>query len=317
MGRRSERKNSRRGFLRTLAALPAAVSLFGAEASAAKEIPRRMLGRTGLSVTILGFGAAWLGIYKDEKPAIELGRRALGLGINFFDTARDYGVSEERVGKALGSKRKDVVLMTKVLGRSRVEAEQELETSLRMLGTDYLDVWQIHSVKVEQDLAQVFGPGGAMEAALAAQKAGKIRFLGVTGHKDPEINLKALSYFEFDTMQLPLNVVDPFYRSFEKIVLPELVRRRTGVLAMKSIAGGWILQRGVARTREALPYVWSLPVHVLISGVQTVEQLEENARLAREFKPLGENQRAALLERVRPLAGIETEYYKRKPDGTL
>lgn len=309
--------NSRRGFLRTLAGLPAALSFLAGGANAAKEIPRRVLGRTGLSCTMLGFGAAWLGIYKTEEPALELGRRALELGVNFFDTARDYGVSEERLGKVLEGKRKNVVLMTKVLGRSRAEAEKELETSLRMLRTDFLDVWQIHSVKVQQDLEQVFGPNGSMEAAVAAQKAGKVRFIGVTGHKNPDVILNALSSYDFDTVQMPLNLVDPFYRSFEKTVLPELVKRKTGVLAMKSMAGGWMLQKGVARAKEALPYVWSLPVHVLISGVQTLEQLEENTKLAQSFKPLSEKEKAALLEMARPKAGNQTEYYKMKPDGSL
>jgi aryl-alcohol dehydrogenase-like predicted oxidoreductase len=309
--------NSRRGFLRTLAGLPAAFSFLAGGAFAAKEIPRRVLGRTGLSCTMLGFGAAWLGIYKTEEPALELGRRALELGVNFFDTARDYGVSEERLGKVLEGKRKNVVLMTKVLGRSRAEAEKELETSLRMLRTDYLDVWQIHSVRMQQELDAISAPSGALEAAVAAQKAGKVRFIGVTGHKDPEIVLKAVNTYDFDTVQMPLNLVDPFYRSFEKSVLPELVKRKTGVLAMKSMAGGWMLQKGVARAKEALPYVWSLPVHVLISGVQTVEQLEENAKLAQSFEPLREKERAALLEMARPKAGNQTEYYKMKPDGSL
>jgi aryl-alcohol dehydrogenase-like predicted oxidoreductase len=310
-------QSSRRGFLRTLAGVPAALSVFARDAAAAKEIPRRVLGRTGLSCTMLGFGAAWLGIYKTEEPAIELGNRALELGVNFFDTARDYGVSEERLGKVLEGKRKNVILMTKVLGRSRAEAENELEISLRMLRTDYLDVWQIHSVKVQQDLDQIFGPNGSMEAAVAAQKAGKVRFLGVTGHKDPEANLKALSYYDFDTIQMPLNLVDPFYRSFEKTVLPEAVKRKMGVLAMKSMAGGWMLQKGVARAKDALPYVWSLPIHVLISGVQTLEQLDENAELARKFKPLSEKEKSALLEQVKSKAGNQTEYYKMKPDGSL
>ncbi len=266
---------------------------------------------------MLGFGGAWLGIYKTEEPAIELGRRALDMGINFFDTARDYGVSEERLGKVLEGRRKNVVLMTKFLGRNRAAAEQELETSLRMLRTDYLDVWQVHSVRMQQELDAVFASNGALEAAVAAQKAGKVRFIGFTGHKNPEINLKALSYFDFDTMQMPLNVVDPYYRSFEKTVLPELVKRKTGVLAMKSMAGGWMLQKGVARAKDALPYVWSLLIHVLISGVETVEQLEENAKLAQEFKPMDEKEKTALLERVRPKAGNQTEYYKMKPDGSL
>ncbi len=309
--------NSRRSFLRTLAGLPAALSVLAGHAHAAREIPRRVLGRTGLSCSMLGFGAAWLGLYKTEEPANELGRRALELGVNFFDTARDYGVSEERLGKVLEGKRKDVVLMTKVLGRSRAEAEKELETSLRMLRTDYLDVWQIHSVRLQPELDAIFAPGGAMEAAVAAQKAGKARFIGVTGHKNPEIILQALSHYDFDTVQMPLNLVDPFYRSFEKAVLPELVKRKTGVLAMKSMAGGWMLQKGVARAKEALPYVWSLPIHVLISGVQTVEQLEENVKLALAFKPMSEKEKTALLEQARPKAGNQTEYYKMKPDGSL
>ncbi len=309
--------NSRRGFLRTLAGVPAALSMLAGPANAAKEIPRRVLGRTGLSCSMLGFGAAWLGLYKTDEPAIELGRRALDLGINFFDTARDYGVSEERLGKVLEGKRKNIVLMTKVLGRTREAAEQELETSLRMLRTEYLDVWQIHSVRLQPELDAIFAPKGALEAAVAAQKAGKVRFIGVTGHKNPEIILKALESYDFDTVQMPLNLVDPFYRSFEKTVLPELVKRKTGVLAMKSMAGGWMLQKGVARAREALPYVWSLPIHVLISGVQTLEQLDENTKLAREFKPMSEKEKSALLERAQSKAGNQTEYYKMKPDGSL
>jgi aryl-alcohol dehydrogenase-like predicted oxidoreductase len=314
---RSEWWKSRREFLRTIVGVPAALGLFGEPASAAKEIPRRILGKTGLSCTILGFGAAWLGLYKTEEPAIELGRHALDVGVNFFDTARDYGVSEERLGKALEGRRKNVILMTKVLGRTRASATEQLEISLKMLRTDYLDVWQIHSIQRPEEIDQIFGPNGSMEAAVAAQKAGKVRFIGVTGHVDPELNLKALSYYDFDTMQMPLNVVDPFYRSFEKMVLPELVKRNIGVLGMKSMAGAWLLQKGVARASEALPYVWSLPVHVLISGVQTNEQLDENVRLAREFKPLTEKQKQALLDRVKPMAGIQVEYYKKKPDGSL
>jgi predicted aldo/keto reductase-like oxidoreductase len=313
---------SRREFLRTVAGLPAwvglpaALGLFGSRA-AAKEIPKRVLGKTGLNCTILGFGAAWLGLYKTEEPAIELAHRALDLGINFFDTARDYGVSEERLGKALEGRRKNVVLMTKVVSRPRKEAEQDLETSLQNLRTDYLDVWQIHSIQRPAEIDQIFGPNGSMEAAVAAQKAGKVRFIGVTGHVDPELNLAALSHYDFDTMQMPLNVVDRFYRSFEKTVLPELVKKNIGVLGMKSMAGARLLQKGVAHTAEALPYVWSLPMHVLISGVQTNEQLDENAELARAFKPMSEKQKNALLERVKPMAGNEVEYYKKKPDGSL
>jgi aryl-alcohol dehydrogenase-like predicted oxidoreductase len=314
---RSEWWKSRREFLRTIVGVPAALGLFGESANAAKELPRRILGKTGLSCTILGFGAAWLGLYKTDEPAIELGRHALDVGVNFFDTARDYGNSEERLGKALEGRRKNVILMTKVLGRTRALATDQLETSLKMLRTDYLDVWQIHSIQRPEEIDQIFGPNGSMEAAVAAQKAGKVRFIGVTGHVDPELSLKALSYYDFDTMQMPLNVVDPFYRSFEKIVLPELVKRNIGVLGMKSMAGAWLLQKGVARASEALPYVWSLPVHVLISGVQTNEQLDENVRLAREFKPLSEKQKQALLDRVKPMAGIQVEYYKKKPDGSL
>ncbi len=308
---------SRREFLRALAGVPAAAAIFAKSASGAKEIPRRILGKTGLSCTILGFGAAWLGLYKTEEPAIELGRHALDIGVNFFDTARDYGVSEERLGKALEGRRKNIILMTKVLGRTKQAANEQLEISLKMLGTDYLDVWQIHSIQRQAEIDQIFGPNGAMEAAVAAQKAGKVRFIGVTGHVDPELNLKALAQYDFDTMQMPLNVVDPFYRSFEKAVLPELVKRNIGVLGMKSMAGAWLLQKAVARASEALPYVWSLPVHVLISGVQTNEQLDQNVELARNFKPLTEKQKQALLDRVKPMAGNQVEYYKMKPDGSL
>ena len=152
----------RRSFLQKLTAATSALPFLTTASAAPKEIPKRVLGRTGLNVTMLGFGAAWLGIYKDEKPAVDLGLRALELGINFFDTARDYGVSEERLGKALEGQRKNVVLMTKVLSRGREEADKDLETSLKMLRTDYLDVWQIHSVQTQAQLDRIFGHGGAM-----------------------------------------------------------------------------------------------------------------------------------------------------------
>jgi aryl-alcohol dehydrogenase-like predicted oxidoreductase len=309
---------SRRAFLKTLAAtgLSAALGEFGGNlvkaAELSGEIPLRTLGRTGLRVTMIGLGGYHAGLPEKEEDSIALIHRALDLGINFFDNADCYqeGRSEERMGKALEGRRQGIYLMSKVDQRDARGAREQLEKSLRRLRTDYLDIWQFHAVSRLPELDIIFGPGGAMETAEQAKKEGKIRFLGLSGHFDPTVQLAAVKRYPFDTIQMPINVVDPHYRSFRRTVLDEAVARNLGVIAMKSLGFGNILSQGIAKVAEALPWTWSQPIGVLVSGCERREVLDYNVYLAKTFKPMPENEQVALLERTKPHAGGEAEHYK-------
>ncbi len=269
-------------------------------------VPRRKLGLTGLEVSALGIGGFHLGSTKDQAEANALVRNALDAGINFFDNCWEYhdGLSEERMGTALDGQRKKVVLMTKVCthGRDKKVAMRMLEESLRRLRTDYLDVWQIHEVVYWNDPDLIFAPDGAAEALAQAKKDGKARFVGFTGHKDPEIHLKMLSHnYPFDTIQMPLNCFDATFRSFETNVLPEANRRGIAVLGMKSMGGsGEMIKAGGVTPEEALRYAMSLPVATTISGIDSMEVLRQNLEIAGNFKPLSDSQLKALRERCRP-----------------
>ena len=237
------------------------------------EVPRKPLGQTGLSVSALGVGGYHLGTAADDATASRIVAMAMDAGINFFDNAWEYhdGLSEERLGKALAGKRSQVVLMTKVCthGRGQKVALRMLEESLRRLRTDHLDIWQIHEVVYDNDPDLIFRSDGAIEALDAAKKQGKVRLVGFTGHKDPDIHLKMLaSQYAFDTVQMPLNALDATYaRSFERLVLPEVLRRGMAPLGMKSMGGsGEMIMNGALRVEEALRYAMSLPVATTISG---------------------------------------------------
>ncbi len=309
----------RRGFLKSAAAtaVTAALGEFGGNVARAAElagpIPMRTLGRTNLKVTMIGLGGYHAGYPEKEEDSIAIIHRALDLGINFFDNADCYqtGRAEERMGKALEGRRKDIYLMTKVDQRDAQGSRATLERSLRSLRTDYLDVWQFHGVSKMPDLDKIFGPGGAMETAQKAKQEGMIRFIGVTGHFNPEVHLAFIKHYDFDTVQMPINVVDYHYRSFRKTVVDEAVKRNVGVIAMKTLSFGNILSMGVAKVAEALPWVWSQPVSVLVSGCDTIERLNYNVFLAKIFKPMPESDQAALLERTKPFAGVEVEHHKR------
>jgi len=267
---------------------------FGETAFSQSAIPRRPLGKTGLQVSALGVGGYHLGTAETEEIATRIVHEAIDNGINFFDNAWEYhkGVSEERLGKALQGKRDQVILMTKVCthGRDKKVAMQQLEQSLVRLRTDHLDVWQIHEVVYDDDPDKIFAPGGAIEALDEAKKQGKVRFVGFTGHKDPDIHLKMLSHnYPFDTVQMPLNVLDATYaRSFQKEVLPELVKRGIAPLGMKSLCGsGEPVKNGIFTAEEGLRYAMSVPgVAVTISGMESVEVLHQNLEVARGFQPL-------------------------------
>ena len=266
-------------------------------------VPRRPFGKTGLEVSILGVGGFHLGSVKDQQEANALIGRALDCGVNFFDNAWEYheGLSEERLGTALKGRRDQAILMTKVCthGRDKNVAMQQLEQSLRRLGTDHLDVWQIHEVVYYNDPDLIFRPDGAIEALAAAKQQGKVRFVGFTGHKDPAIHLKMLSHdFPFDTVQMPLNPLDARFRSFQQRVLPEANRRGIAVLGMKSLGGcGEMVVHGVLTPEEGLRYAMSLPVATTISGMDSLEVLEQNLAIAASFKPMDEAERKALEDR--------------------
>jgi aryl-alcohol dehydrogenase-like predicted oxidoreductase len=272
------------------------------------SVPRRPLGRTGVQVSALGIGGYHLGSAKDQTEATQIVREAVDNGVNFFDNCWEYhdGVSEERLGAALNGVRKQAIVMSKVCthGRDKQTALTMLEESLRRLKTDYLDVWQIHEVIYWNDPDLIFRPNGAAEALAQAKRDGKVRFVGFTGHKDPDIHLKMLAQgFPFDTIQMPLNVLDGSFRSFEARVLPEANRRGLGVLGMKSLGGsGEIVSHGAAAIQDALSYAMSLPVATTISGIDSIDVLRQNLGIARGFKPLSAAQMGALRERSKQYA---------------
>jgi aryl-alcohol dehydrogenase-like predicted oxidoreductase len=275
--------------------------------SAYPEMLYRVLGRTGEKVSAIGVGGFHLGLGQvDEQLAIRIVRTAIERGVTFMDNCWDYndGVSEIRMGKALRHGYRDkAFLMTKIDGRSKKEAARQLDESLRRLQVDYLDLVQHHEVIRYEDPHRIFHEEGANAALVEAREAGKLRYIGFTGHKDPRIHLYMLEVaaahgFTFDAVQMPLNVMDAQYRSFEKQVLPYLVEHDIGVLAMKSMADGVLLESNTATPIECLHYGLNLPTSVVITGIDSLEILDQSLEAVRTFRPLGERQVASLLART-------------------
>jgi aryl-alcohol dehydrogenase-like predicted oxidoreductase len=270
----------------------------------AGAVPKRPLGATGVEVSALCFGGAHWGRIKHDAEAIHVLHEAIDAGITFLDNAWEYngGRSEELMGRALTGRRQQVFLMTKVCshGRDKKVALQQLEDSLRRLRTDYLDLWQIHEVVYPDDPDRHFAPNGAAEALLDAKRQGKVRFIGFTGHKNPKIHLKMLQYdFPFDTCQMPLNVFDGTYRSFEREVLPVLNQRGIAPLGMKSLSGNAAsITEGIVTVEEALRYVLSLPIASLVSGIDSAEALKQNLTIVRQFTPMTVAEMQALRART-------------------
>src|SRR6476661_8576442 len=295
----------RRTFLSTSAAAGLAVCAHAAQSVKVRpgDIPRRVFGKTGERLTIIGQAGGRFPLCTfDDAKAITL--RAYELGINYSDTARIYwnGKSEEVYGAVLPPFRKQIFLTTKSPERSRKGAEADLEKSLRALKTDYLDLWQIHQVSEMSEVQEIFAPGGAIEAFVAAKKAGKCRFIGFTGHHDPEVHLAMLKNFDaYDTILMPLNPADPSYLSFENAVLPVAVQRGLGIQAMKSTGNAGLLSD--IPLKDCLTYVLSLPVHCLALGCTTIGQVEDDVRIAQQFKPATPTDMAKLRERAKRLAG--------------
>lgn len=274
------------------------------------EMIYRTLGRTKEKVSLIGLGGHHIGRPKDEQEGIRLVRTAIDRGINFMDNSWDYhnGGSEIRMGKALrDGYRQKVFLMTKIDGRTKQAATQQINDSLKRLQTDRIDLLQHHEIIRMEDPDRVFAPGGSMEAVLEAQKAGKIRYIGFTGHKDPLVHVRMLEVaaqnnFHFDTVQMPLNVMDAHFRSFEQQVLPKLVSNGIGVLGMKSMGDQNILKSNTVKPIECLHYAMNLPTSTVITGIESMEILNQAFEAVRTFKPMSQEQVKALLDRTRSAA---------------
>jgi len=270
------------------------------------------LGRSGERLSRIGMGGARFHLIPFEEGK-NLVRRAYDLGINYFDMARSYwdGRAEEVYGAVLQPFRKEIFITTKTTERTSKGAMGELELSLKRLKTDYVDLWQIHGVGEKEEVAQIMGPGGALEAFEAAKKAGKCRFIGFTGHHDPNVHVEMLkAYDKFDTILMPLHIADPGYLSFEKITLPKTSESGIGVLGMKIFGNAYLLRAFSAR--DCLNYVLSLPVHAVTLGFCTQGQLEDDIRIAQQFKPLSAEEMNALRARAESIKGPALEYWKRK-----
>ncbi|MFN2397970.1 MAG: aldo/keto reductase [Gemmatimonadaceae bacterium] len=269
------------------------------------DIPLRPLGRTGEMVSAIGLGGYHLGLLSSEREAVRITREAIDAGVTFMDNAWEYhdGKSEKRMGRALeGGWRERVFLMTKVCthGRDARTAMRQLDESLRRLKTDYLDLWQIHECVYYNDAERHFMNGGVTDALLRAKEEGKVRFVGFTGHKDPAIHMEMLSHeFPFDTCQLPLNCFDATFRSFERRVLRQLIRRGIAPIGMKSMGGeGDAVKKRIVSPKEALRYAMSLPVATTVSGIDSMKVLKQNLKTASRFKPMTEAQMDRLRSRV-------------------
>lgn len=275
------------------------------------EMPKRALGRTGKLVSIVGLGGWHLSLkHVDAKLADTIMRSAVDRGINFFDNSWDYndGESEKRMGKTLSDGYRDkVFLMTKINGRTKKEAEKQLNESLKRLKTDVIDLVQHHEVIRFEDPNRIFAEEGANAALMEAREQGKIRYIGFTGHKDPHIHLYMLEVarennFVFDSAQMPLNVMDAHFRSFAKMVVPELVKQKIAVLGMKSMANGHILKSKTATPIECLHYAMNLDTSVVITGIDSMEILDQACEAARTFHPMTDAEVEAILTRTRGAA---------------
>jgi aryl-alcohol dehydrogenase-like predicted oxidoreductase len=321
----------RRQFLEAMTAGAAGVlasSASGAGPAATAARPRetrrgdmlyRQLGSTTEEVSLLGLGGHHIGRQKDEKDSIKIIRSAIDAGITFMDNCWDYhdGGSERRMGKALrDGYRKKVFLMTKIDGRTKASAARQLDESLRRLQTDVIDLLQFHEVLRLEDPDGIFADGGAMEAVQAARKAGKVRYAGFTGHKDPLVHLRMLEVaaehgFHFDAAQMPLNVLDAHFRSFARKVVPVLVEQKVGVLGMKSMGDGLVLKSKAATPVECLHYAMTLPTSTVITGIDSLDILKQDLEAVKTFWPLPEKELAALLARTaRAAAGGRYERFK-------
>ena len=293
---------------------PAAALAAQAKLLADTPMPTGILGKSGLHVSRIAVGGYHMRA-RSEAEGIRIIHRAIDLGVTFFDSAHKYndGESDVTYGKALaGGLRQKVVLMTKAQLRDRDSAMRQLEESLRRMHTDYLDLWQCHEVATHDEVDRIFAPKGALEAFVAAKQQGKVRHIGFTGHHDPTVHQRLLDGFDgWETVQHPVNLIDPHYLSFIRSVFPNIKKKGLGRIGMKSNAIGNITKNRIATIPECLRFAWSQGVDTLVSGVETVEQLEQNVAACKTFQPMTGKEQEALLERTRKGPhGAAVEGYK-------
>ena len=300
---------SRRTFVHGAAFSALAQQVVAQTSSAsATGLPTRVLGRTGVRVSIIGLGGWHIGAVKDHDEAVRIMHTAIDEGLTFFDNAWDYhnGHSEEIMGRALATegRRKKVFLMTKNCERDYAGSMKNLEDSLRRLKTDYIDLWQFHEIVYDNDPDWVVEKGG-LKAALEARKQGKVRFIGFTGHKDPSIHLRMLAKpHDWDTAQMPINIMDAHFRSFQKEVVPVCLKKNVGVIGMKGLGGGegrFVAKAGLS-VEECYRYCLSLPIASQICGIGSMEQLKTDIGIARSFKPMSDGEQKTLHSRIRDVA---------------
>ncbi len=301
--------------------LNATAAAFGTSVTALADAPMPMatLGKSGLRVSRFTLGGYHMAV-KGEEEGIKIIRRAIDLGVVMFDSAAKYhnGKSDEVYGKALtGGLRKKILLMSKAELRDKKSAMAQLETTLKRMNTDYLDLWCCHEVARMDEVEKIFGPGGSLEAFVEAKKKGMVRHIGFTGHHDPEVHQALLKGFDgWETVQHPVNLIDPHYLSFIKDVLPKVRAKGLGLLAMKSNAIGEITKANIATIPECLRYTLSHDVDTLVSGVETVQQLEENVLTVKTFQKMSRDEVSTLLSRTaKGPIGSKIERYK-KPEKT-
>ncbi len=275
------------------------------------SISKRRLGNTGVDVTILGLGGEGiLRTYGYDKQAYELNNKAIDLGITYFESARAYSGSESYYGKALRERRKDIFLASKSHARDRQGTLQHLHETLENMKTDHLDLWQVHDVRTKEDVEEIFGPGGALEAFREARKKGFVRFLGITGHHDPAVLLGCIERFHFDTVLVPVNPAEPAYRSFIEKVIPVAGEKGMGIIGMKVYLRGLATKLpGFASLEPFYRYALSQPITTAVIGCDDTEQLQENVRLATSFKTMSAEEQRELADTVFPYAR-KLMYYK-------
>jgi aryl-alcohol dehydrogenase-like predicted oxidoreductase len=275
------------------------------------DIPKRKLGKTGVDVTILGLGGEGvLRTYNYEREAYDLINRAIDLGITYFESARAYSGSESYYGRSLRERRKEIFLTSKSHARDKQGALLHLQETLRNMKTDHLDLWQVHDVRTEEEIEEIFGPTGALEAFVEAKDKGLVRFIGVTGHHDPLITKQCLQQFDFDTVLIPVNPAEPAYKSFLTEVIPLAKNKEMGIVGMKVYFRGLVNKLPWFETMEPFfRFALSQPITTAVIGCDDLEQVEENVKLARSFSPLTEKETQELIRSVSPYAR-ELMYYK-------
>jgi predicted aldo/keto reductase-like oxidoreductase len=291
----------------------------GLKALADSPMPVATLGKSGLKVSRITLGGFHMRV-RGEENGIRMIHRAIDLGVTMFDSAHKYhdGESDITYGKALeDGLRQKVLLMTKAQLRDRAGASRQLEESLRRMKTDYLDLWACHEVSSHEEVDRIFSPNGALEAFVKAKEQGKVRHIGFTGHRDPSVHQRLLDGYDgWETVQHPVNLIDPHYLSFIDSVLPNIRKKGLGLLAMKTNAMGAITKNGVATIPECLRFAWSHDIDTVVSGVETVEQLEQNVLACKSFQPMSRQEQDALLARTKTAPhGSKVEEYKKPESG--